>query len=346
MWLFEQTFGVLNVVVNVRMTVVKLKDGSLFVHAPVAPTRECLRLVRELDAPVRYIVLPTSAVEHKVFLGPFARAFPEASVYAAPGQWSFPLNLPLSLLGLFPRKLDGTLGDAGRLRTGELAPWASEVDHALLETPLGLGPFVEAVFYVRALRTLLVTDCVVGVPQEPPEVCAADPLPMLVRSKDSRAPLPDNTREARRQGWAKTVLFALFFQPADVSFDARGFTWGSGWGAAFDRLAAPRLLVPPILQALVLNKRPRLVLDWVERVARWPFTRIISAHLGGPIQAGPREFSAAFDFLREGEAEAGPAGWLAGLLGRPGGEVSPFGDKDMSTIRAINSVLESTGVVR
>ena len=50
---------------NTRMTVVRLRDGSLFVHAPVAATRECVRLVRELGAPVRYIVLPTSAVEHK-----------------------------------------------------------------------------------------------------------------------------------------------------------------------------------------------------------------------------------------------------------------------------------------
>jgi Domain of unknown function (DUF4336) len=289
------------------------------------------------------VVLPTSAVEHKVFLGPFARAFPEASVYAAPGQWSFPLNLPLSLLGLFPRKLDGTLADAGRLRTGELAPWASEIDHALLETPLGLGPFVEAVFFVRSLRTLLVTDCVVGVPQEPPEVCAADPRALLVRGKDTRQPLPDNTREARRQGWAKTVLFALFFQPADVSFDTRGFTWGDGWKAAFSRLAAPRLLVPPILQALVLNKRPKVVLAWVEQVSRWPFNRIISAHLGGPIQAGPRDFSAAFDFLRGGREE----GWLAELLrGGGAGEVSPFGDGDMTIIRSINNVLEKTGVVR
>lgn len=53
------------VIVNIRMTAVKLRDGSLFIHAPVAPTRECLRLVEELGCPVKYIVLPTSAVEHK-----------------------------------------------------------------------------------------------------------------------------------------------------------------------------------------------------------------------------------------------------------------------------------------
>ncbi len=62
--------GVLDVIVNTRMTVVQLRDGSLFVHAPVAPTRECLRLLRELNAPVKYIVLPTSAVEHKARAAP------------------------------------------------------------------------------------------------------------------------------------------------------------------------------------------------------------------------------------------------------------------------------------
>ena len=28
--------------------------------------------------PVEYIVLPTFAIEHKIYLGPFARKFPEA----------------------------------------------------------------------------------------------------------------------------------------------------------------------------------------------------------------------------------------------------------------------------
>jgi len=337
---------VLDVIVNVRMTVVRLRDGGLFVHAPVAPTRECVRLVRELGAPVRYIVLPTTAVEHKVFLGPFARAFPEASVYAAPGQWSFPLNLPLSLLGLFPRRLDGTLADAGLLRDGRPAPWADEIDHAVLETPLGLGPFVEVVFFLKRLRTLLVTDCVVAVPSEPPPVCAADPLPLLVRSKNSRDPLPSASDQAAlRRGWAKTVLFALFFQPADVSFGLDGFVWQEGWRGAFERLAAPRLLVPPILQALVFNKRPDTVLAWVDRVSRWPFTRIISCHLGGPIAAGPRDFSRAFDFLRD---ERQPQNPLLAFAGRafPTAEVSPFAAADMSVIRGLSSLLSSTGLVK
>lgn len=105
-----------------------------------------------------------------MFLGPFARDFPEAEVYAAPGQWSWPLNLPLSFLGLFPRRLTGTLADSGKLRDGRAAPWADELDHVLLELPLGLGPFVEVVFFHKESKTLLVTDVVISVPADPPEV--------------------------------------------------------------------------------------------------------------------------------------------------------------------------------
>jgi hypothetical protein len=69
MWFFEQKQGIglgLNVSVNVRMTVIKLESGGLWVHAPVAPTKECIALLNELDAPVEHIVLPTTLFEHKV----------------------------------------------------------------------------------------------------------------------------------------------------------------------------------------------------------------------------------------------------------------------------------------
>ncbi len=41
MWTFEQeqTFALTNVATVVRMTVIKLKSGGLWVYAPIAPTR-------------------------------------------------------------------------------------------------------------------------------------------------------------------------------------------------------------------------------------------------------------------------------------------------------------------
>ncbi len=61
LWTFEQLQGIFYVVVPIRMTVIKLASGGLFVYAPVAPTPECIRLMRELEGEhgeVKYIILP------------------------------------------------------------------------------------------------------------------------------------------------------------------------------------------------------------------------------------------------------------------------------------------------
>lgn len=92
-WTFDQLQGILYVIVPVRMTVIKLDNsegGGLFVYAPVAPTGECMAMMRKLEAehgPVRHIVLGTLGLEHKVFAGPFAQRFSEASVWFTPGQY-------------------------------------------------------------------------------------------------------------------------------------------------------------------------------------------------------------------------------------------------------------------
>ena len=353
-WVLEQTQGVLDVIVNVRMTVVRLQDGGLFVYAPVAPTQECRRLVDELGD-VRYVVLPTTAVEHKVFFGPFAKAYPEAECYSVPGQWSFPINLPLAALGLFPRKLTGRLtGD-----DQDELPWAGELDYALLDTPLGLGPYVEAAFYHRATKTLLVTDIVCQVPAEPPEVCEVDASPLLYRAKNGRADVVTDSRADRLKGWGKTVLFALFFKPETVDFQPlKGFLWDDAWSSSFDVLRRENLIVPPILQALVLTKRPKLLRAWVDQICAWDFQRIVPCHFTAPIKAGPREFRAAFAFDGSGVAEEEERG--GGLLpaflrpkraaAAPAEEGSAYKPAykpgDMLVLELIDQLVTATGVIK
>ena len=46
--------------------------------------RECMDLLKELDAPVKHIILTTHAYEHKIFISPFQRRFPDAQVYVPP----------------------------------------------------------------------------------------------------------------------------------------------------------------------------------------------------------------------------------------------------------------------
>lgn len=45
-WLFEQeqALGFSSVSTNIRMTVIKLKSGGLWIHAPIAPTKECIEV--------------------------------------------------------------------------------------------------------------------------------------------------------------------------------------------------------------------------------------------------------------------------------------------------------------
>lgn len=74
----------------------------------------------------------------------------------------------------------------------------------------------------------------------------------------------------------------------------------------------------PILQVLLLNRDPEPVLDWADRVAKWPFKRIIPCHLANDIAATPKDFRKAFRFL-----EKSPSSSTAALNG--GGLLSLFG---------------------
>ena len=97
-WGFEQLQGVYYVAVPIRLTVVKVPGGLMLVN-PLPPTGELRDGIAALEAehgPVRTIVLPTaSGLEHKLPLGPLARAFPEAEVWVCPGPVSYThLTLP------------------------------------------------------------------------------------------------------------------------------------------------------------------------------------------------------------------------------------------------------------
>ncbi|MBI4784681.1 MAG: DUF4336 domain-containing protein [Oscillatoriophycideae cyanobacterium NC_groundwater_1537_Pr4_S-0.65um_50_18] len=325
-WTFEQVQGILYVVVPIRMTIVKLETGGLLVYAPIAPTRECLRLVNEIAAQhgaVKYIILPTvSGIEHKVFVGPFARNFPAAQIFVAPDQWSFPLNLPLSWLGLPAKRTHVLPPDSSK------TPFGNEFDYAILgPIQLGLGPFEEAAFFHRRSRTLLVTDTILSVPLEPPAIVQLDPKPLLFHAKDHVFDTVEDTPENRRKGWQRIALFAFYFRPSAIKIteirqsfrDARQapdrsksnyfgwfpFEWRTDWQRSFQALQGNgRLFVAPILQALILNRSPQATIDWANRVSSWNFQRIIPCHLDSPLQTDPHQFRQAFAFLEKNSSAA------------------------------------------
>ncbi len=320
-WIFEQLQGILYVIVPVRMTVIKLQQGGLFVYAPVAPTQECLHLMQELvdqHGPVQYIIMPTaSGIEHKAFAGPFARRFPTAQVYVVPGQWSFPVQLPLSWLGLPGSRTQILPPDSAN------TPFADQFDYQILgPVDLGPGPFAEVAFFHRQMRLLLVTDVVVSVPENPPEVLEQDPYPMLYHAKDDAHDVIEDTPATRRKGWQRIALFAFFFRPSALEVTGWGQSfrdafqapdrskkayfglfpvrWRSNWKDSFDALrGSGRLFVAPILQKLVLNRGPQIVIDWANQVSKWTFQQIIPCHLDAPVHTTPEDFRQAFHFLEQ-----------------------------------------------
>eukprot|EP00192_Tetraselmis_astigmatica_P004334 CAMPEP_0117673036 /NCGR_PEP_ID=MMETSP0804-20121206/14250_1 /TAXON_ID=1074897 /ORGANISM="Tetraselmis astigmatica, Strain CCMP880" /LENGTH=475 /DNA_ID=CAMNT_0005481731 /DNA_START=42 /DNA_END=1469 /DNA_ORIENTATION=- len=338
LYCLEQTQGLLNVIVNVRMVVVVLRNGGLWVHNPVAPTPELMEMMASLQekhGAVRYIVLGSSQVEHKVFLGPFSRKFPNAEVHVPPKLWSWPLNLPLRWLGLFPRGAPtGIISDSfssGQF-PGEPSPWASEFEQAVLSLPLKVGYFTEVGFVHKPTRTLILTDALQYVTEDPPEVCPVDSL--LIRARDGPGLVLEDSLRTRRQGWAKVVLFALYLQPAVVTAAlfknnsflniVDGFEWDPSWTQSFKSLKG-KLFVPPILHTLIFNRSPEDVSAWGERLASWGPASILPAHLAGPVKTDARKIRSAF------QAAFRPKG-------------GPYRPGDISTLEAVDENLISNGL--
>lgn len=304
-WSFEQLQGVYYVAVPIRMTVLKLREG-LLLYAPVAPTASVRNALRQLEAihgPVMTIVLPSSSgLEHKLPVPAMARAFPEAQVWVTPGQWSFPLPLPLTWLG-FPAERTKVLFDQGLPHSDEL-DWC-----ALGPLNLGLGTFMEAACLHHSSGSLLVTDALVSIGREPPALFALDPTPLLFHARErGDQPLRD-TPEQRRRGWWRLALFASYLRPASLQVPplpeilggamAPGlrnrrshlgiypFRWPSDWEAEFNQLleaGQAELHVAPVLERLVFPRSRTTLVAWIRELSTLSgITQLIPAHYEAPV---------------------------------------------------------------
>jgi hypothetical protein len=335
-WSFEQLQGVFYVAVPIRMTVLRLRQG-LLLYAPVPPTGEVRTALAELErryGPVCTIVLPTSSgLEHKLPVPAMARAFPTAQVWVTPGQWSFPVPLPLPWLG-FPASRTRVLFEQGLPHADELS-WIP-----LGPLDLGLGTFMEAGCLHRASGCLLVTDALVAIGPEPPELFRADPTPLLFHARDrGDEPLTD-TPQRRQRGWQRLVLFASYLRPDPLvvpgwrellgGFLARGvrspqayfglypFRWQDDWSAEFRRLVpadGPALQVAPVLERLVFPRCQAALLAWIRTLAAEPELRwLVPAHYEAPVACNRDQLEALADRL-EGRAWAPDGGSWAYLAG-------------------------------
>jgi Domain of unknown function (DUF4336) len=137
----------------VRMTVIRLGGGDLWLHSP---TRfdEGLRRGMEGLGRIRHLVAPSIA--HWSFLEEWQRNCPDAVTWAAPGLRE---RAPVRKSGV---RLDRDLTEAPPQE------WAGEIEQVIV--PGGAG-FHEVEFFHRPTRTLVLTDLVVNL--EPEKLPAA-----------------------------------------------------------------------------------------------------------------------------------------------------------------------------
>lgn len=136
LWVAERPQRFYGLEVGTRMTVIRLADGSLLLHSPVALDAD---LRRALDAigRVRFAVAPNRV--HHLYAGGVAEAYPEARLWVGPGLEKKRPDLVF----------EGVLGDEAP------AEWKGQVDQLFFRG----RPFEnEVVFLHRASRTLILCD--------------------------------------------------------------------------------------------------------------------------------------------------------------------------------------------
>lgn len=307
---FEQTLDLGGIEANVRSLAFRMRDNHLLVYNPVAPTDEFMQQLASLDhAGVSHILLGATQYEHKIFVAPFARKFPDAKVWAVPDQWSFPLDLPAPLLGI-----DTTGSGGGELvdtATGSPAYAAApdltdEFEIKLLRPTkrLGFGYAAnEAALWHKDTKTLALTDALVNVPSKPQPVYTTTSLlaigddtrngaslgNLILRAagtvnwrgtgaaeieglwKASDAAGPGTVDEQLQRGWERNALLSLYFGPSPATLVQPD--------ASFNALA-DKWIVAPVTDSLIYRServRPELT-RWVDDVAKWDFTLIAPAH--------------------------------------------------------------------
>lgn len=136
LWEYNAPMTVLGMAIGHRLTVVRLADGSLWLHSPVAYSAELAAALAALG-PVAHIVAPNCI--HDTYLEGWFAAYPGARFHGARGFSQVRPDL----------KFTDSLGDTPP------PAWADVIHQHLLR---GMPRVNEVVFCHRPSRTLIVTD--------------------------------------------------------------------------------------------------------------------------------------------------------------------------------------------
>lgn len=126
----------------IRMAVIRLSDGGLFIWSPISLAKELCAEIDRLGR-VEHIVAPNSL--HHLFISDWKRAYPAAKVYAPPGL----------------RKKRKDVDFDCDFENALIADWRAEVDHVVMEGNLIT---TEVVFFHVKSGTALFADLLQQLP--------------------------------------------------------------------------------------------------------------------------------------------------------------------------------------
>jgi Domain of unknown function (DUF4336) len=142
LWIVDSgPLRVFGLTLPIRMTVLRLSNGDLWLHSPTRFTEE-LRAQLEQQGRIRHLIAPDIA--HWSFLQEWQKDCPDALTWAAPGLQQ---RRQVRKAGV---RIDHILSDSSPPQ------WAGELEQV---TVRGLG-FSEVDFFHRPSRTLVMTDLV------------------------------------------------------------------------------------------------------------------------------------------------------------------------------------------
>jgi hypothetical protein len=134
LWVIDHSFKMPGgIALGTRTTIVRLRDGRLWLHSPGSLTTELEDFVKA-NGPLAAIVAPN--LLHHLYLKETSQAFPQAGVHG-------------------PEGLEKKIGIAAQVIDAGASPWKDDFDALLVA---GCPKMNETVFLHRASRTLILTD--------------------------------------------------------------------------------------------------------------------------------------------------------------------------------------------
>ncbi len=164
-----------------RMTVIRLKNGDLFLHSPIALDEG---LLAELDAlgPVRHLVSPNWI--HYASIKVWAARYSEALTWASPGVRERALKKKVTVT------FSNDLGE-------QAAPeWAGEIKQIIVH---GSSFHEEVVFFHDASNTLILTDLIENFEAQKMPLWFR-PIVWLIGAFDNGGGMPRDMRATFRKG--------------------------------------------------------------------------------------------------------------------------------------------------